>query len=411
MRPASAIPFPDPGDPMPLIKANGTSLFYDLTGPAEAPAVAFSNSLGTSLEMWDQQVRALSNRYRCLRYDTRGHGRSEVVEGPFSVDDLADDLAGLLAALDIPRAHVVGLSLGGMTAQALAVRHPERVASLVLIATAAHLPPPEGWEERAALVREQGMEAIVDAVMARWFTADTVDLAPELVRPVRERFLSLDPQGYAATCLAIRDMDLRSRIGGIAAPTLVVAGEDDPATPVEMAEEIHARIAGSELTVVPEAAHLIAVEQADAVNTLIEEFLARVAGEPPRASGGIPFEEGLANRKSVLGVEHVQRSLAQAGAFAGPWQDFITRTAWGEIWGDPTLPWKTRSIVTLAMMVALHREEEFKLHVRPALRNGVSLDELRSLLMQTAIYAGVPAANAAFRWVREVLGSDLDRAG
>ena len=109
----------------------------------------------------------------------------------------------------------------------------------------------------------------------------------------------------------------------------------------------------------------------------------------------------------MLGAEHVERSLAKAGPFAAPWQDFITRVAWGEIWGDPTIPWKMRSMVTLAMMVALHREEEFKLHVRPALRNGVTIEELRSLLLQASIYAGVPAANAAFRWVKEVLGEEL----
>jgi 3-oxoadipate enol-lactonase / 4-carboxymuconolactone decarboxylase len=392
---------------MPMIRANRVNIFYDLTGPVGAPVVVFSNSLGTTLEMWDAQVRALSNRFRCLRYDTRGHGRSEVLDEPASIDDLADDLAGLLEALAIPTAHVVGLSLGGMTAQALAAAHPERVESLVLMATAAYLPPAEGWDQRAQTVRAQGMGALVDVVMQRWFTADTVALAPELVKPVRDRFSSLDPRGYAVTCLAIRDMDLRSRIGAIKVPTLVVAGEDDPATPIEMAEEIARLIPGAELTVVPEAAHLIAVEQAEQVNILLALFLGRVAGERPEATGGVSFEAGLANRKSVLGVEHVQRSLENAGDFAGPWQDFITRNAWGEIWGDPTLPWKTRSLVTLAMMVALHREEEFKLHVRPALKNGVSVEELRSLLMQSAIYAGVPAANAAFRWVREVLGDEL----
>ena len=124
-------------------------------------------------------------------------------------------------------------------------------------------------------------------------------------------------------------------------------------------------------------------------------------------SGGVSFEAGLAHRKSVLGVEHVERSLQSAGAFAMPWQDFITRVAWGEIWGDPTLPRKVRSFVTLAMMVALHREEEFKLHVRPALRNGVTLEELRALLLQSAVYAGVPATNAAFRWVKETLNNEL----
>jgi 3-oxoadipate enol-lactonase / 4-carboxymuconolactone decarboxylase len=121
----------------------------------------------------------------------------------------------------------------------------------------------------------------------------------------------------------------------------------------------------------------------------------------------VSFEQGLANRKSVLGVEHVKRSLERAGDFARPWQEFITRVAWGEVWGDPTLPRKTRSMLVLATMVALHQEEEFKLHVRPALRNGVSAEELRALLIQAAVYAGVPAANAAFRWVKEALGADL----
>jgi 3-oxoadipate enol-lactonase/4-carboxymuconolactone decarboxylase len=394
---------------MPLVRANGIDLFYDMTGPTDAPVVVFSNSLGTTLEMWDAQVRALARRYCCLRYDTRGHGRSQVVEAPPTIDDLADDLSGLLQALDIPSAHVVGLSLGGMTAQALAVRHPDQVESLVLMATTAFMPPPETWNQRIETVRAKGMGAIVEAVMERWFTADTMALAPDQVKPVHDRFLTIDPRGYAAAGMAIRDLDLRPRIGAIKAPTLVVAGEDDPATPVETAEELARLIPGAELTVVPEAAHLISVEQPEAVNALLDGFLTRVAGELPRPlTGAATLNEGLANRKSVLGVDHVQRSLERAGNFARPWQDFITRTAWGEIWGDPTLPWKTRSMLTLVMMVALHREEEFKLHLRPALKNGVTIEELRAILIQAAVYAGVPAANAAFRWVREVLGDELD---
>jgi 3-oxoadipate enol-lactonase/4-carboxymuconolactone decarboxylase len=393
---------------MPLIDANGAQLFYDVTGPDDAPVVVFSNSLGTTLEMWDAQVRALAPRYRCLRYDTRGHGRSSVPDDVPSIDTLADDLAGLLDALGIEQAHVVGLSLGGMTAQAFAVRYPERVQSLVLIATSAFLPPPEAWTERARVVQAEGMEAIVDTVMTRWFTADTVALAPETVSRVRAHFIAADPRGYAACCLAVRDMDLRSRIGAIQAPTLILAGEDDPATPLEMMEEIQSRIPGANLIVVPEAAHLVAVEQPDMVNEELTRFLDERTGAAPAAFGGGSFEAGLANRKSVLGVEHVQRSLDKAGTFAMPWQDFITRTAWGEIWGDPALPWKTRSMLTLVMMVALHREEEFKLHLRPALRNGVTIEELRALLLQAAVYAGVPAANAAFRWVKDVLGDELE---
>src|SRR5919206_3972938 len=191
---------------MPLIPANGVELFYDLTGPDDAPVVAFSNSIGSTIEMWDAQARALAGRYRCLRYDARGHGRSEVVDRPASIDDLADDLAGLLDALGIAKAHVAGLSIGGMTAQAFAVRHPDRLDALVLMATSAHMPPPDAWDQRAAIVRAEGMGAIVDAVITRWVTPAFAAESAGVVAPVRERFLQTDPRGYAVCCGAIRDM-------------------------------------------------------------------------------------------------------------------------------------------------------------------------------------------------------------
>jgi 3-oxoadipate enol-lactonase/4-carboxymuconolactone decarboxylase len=176
-----------------------------------------------------------------------------------------------------------------------------------------------------------------------------------------------------------------------------------------MANDLADAIPGARSAVIAQASHLLAIEQPENTAALINNFLGSLErqSEEPLPSNG--FQTGLANRKAVLGVDHVQRSFANAGAFAAPWQDFITRNAWGEIWGDETLPWKTRSLVTLAMMVALHREEEFKLHLRPALKNGVSLAELQSLLLQTGVYAGVPTANAAFRWVRETLGDEADQ--
>ena len=172
---------------------------------------------------------------------------------------------------------------------------------------------------------------------------------------------------------------------------------------MRMMEEIRSRVPQTEFVVLPQAAHILSIERPEAVNRHLGAFLDDLTGAKAAGSGGVSFEAGLANRKSVLGAEHVERSLKNAGAFAMPWQDFITRTAWGEIWGDPRIPRKVRSFVTLAMMVALHREEEFKLHVRPALRNGVTLDELQALLLQTAIYAGVPAANTAFTEAAEVI--------
>ncbi|WP_298955425.1 3-oxoadipate enol-lactonase [uncultured Methylobacterium sp.] len=393
---------------MPQIQANGTHLNYELSGPSGAPVVVFSNSLGTSLAMWDAVVPHLRGRYRILRYDTRGHGASEVRDEPAEVADLADDLLGLLDALGIARAHVVGLSLGGMTGQALAAKAPDRVQSLTLMATAAWMPTREAWDERAETVRAQGTQAIVAATMGRWFTPGFPDRAPDAVAAVSRQFVECDRHGYAVCCNAIGRMDLRPILGRITAPTLVIAGRDDPATPPAKSEEICAGIPQAELVVLPKAAHLLAVEQPEAAAAHLLGFLDRHRGAPVEAKSATAFEEGLSNRRSVLGEAHVDRSLAAAGGFATPWQDFITRTAWGEVWGDPRLPWKTRSLVTLAMMVALGREEEFKLHVRPALRNGVTQAELQALLIQTAIYAGVPAANGAFKLVREVLGDELE---
>ena len=258
---------------MPLIHANGIELFYELSGPDDAPVVVFSNSIGTTLEMWDGQVPALAERYRCLRYDTRGHGRSPVVDRPVGIDDLAGDLAGLLDALGIAKAHVVGLSLGGMTAQALALKYPERLDRLVLMATAAWLPPPEAWHARAETVRAQGMAAIVEAVIPRWFTPAFVSGSPDRIVPVRERFLANDPRGYARCCEAIAAMDLRPAISRIAAPTMILAGADDPATPVAMMAEIRDRIAGAMLHVLPEAAHLLAIEQSVTVTAMLARFL------------------------------------------------------------------------------------------------------------------------------------------
>jgi 3-oxoadipate enol-lactonase/4-carboxymuconolactone decarboxylase len=296
-----------------------------------------------------------------------------------------------------------------MTGQVLAVTHPEKVDRLVLCATSAHMPPANLWQERADIVRMKGMAAVADSVIGRWFTAESHGGAG--AARTRAGLLAIAPVGYARACEAIGAMDLRQRIGAIQAPTLVVAGAEDPATPVAMSEEICRLVPGAILAVVPGAAHLIAVEQPEALTGQIAAFLAPAGERRPTPVPGdtaAAFSAGLANRKAVLGDAHVERSLANAGDFAMPWQDFITRYAWGEIWGDPTLPWKTRSLVTLAITLALGREEEFKLHLRPALKNGVTVEELRAFLKQAAIYAGVPAANGAFRWAREVLGSDLD---
>ncbi len=391
---------------MPNVTVNGVSLYAKLSGPSGAPVVVFSNSLGTTHSMWDGVVPALRGRYRTLRYDTRGHGRSQTLDRPATIDDLAADMAGVMDAFGVTQAHLVGLSLGGMTVQAFASLWPDRVESATLMATAAQMQPASNWETRAVQVRAEGTKSIVEATLGRWFTAPFLEADPETVKTVRDEFVAIDAVGYAICCGVIAQMDLRPILARVTAPTLVIAGGQDPATPVASAQEICAHVPHAELVVLPRAAHLLAVQEPAATASHLLAFLDRIRPAPAR--GAATFDDGLNNRRAVLGAEHVDKSLAKAGAFAKPWQDYITRTAWGEMWGDPTLPWKTRSLVTLAMMIALHREEEFKLHVRPALANGVTIDELQSLLLHCSIYAGVPASNGAFRWVRDVLGDALD---
>lgn len=392
---------------MPLIAVNGTHLFYDLAGPDGAPVVLFSNSLGATAEMWDAQARALAGRCRVLRYDTRGHGRSQTT-GPVRLETLTRDVIGLMDALSISSAHIVGLSMGGLTAQSLGIHYPTRVRSLVLMATAAHLPPAENWHLRAKTVREEGLGAIVDGAMTRWFTQGADTQCPERKNFSRQRFLSSDAEGYALCCEALAHADLRAELERIKAPTLVMAAEGDPVTTVAMGLDLAAGISGARFEPISDAAHLFAVEQPDQVNRHLLAWLEHNGAlvEPDET---FLFEQGLANRKAVLGIDHVQRSFNQGNAFTRPWHEFITRMAWGEAWGNPDLAWKLRSVSTLSMMVALHREEEFKLHLRPAVKNGLSVKELRAMLLHCSIYAGVPAANAAFRWAREVLGEDSDR--
>jgi 3-oxoadipate enol-lactonase len=263
---------------MPQIDANGITIHYQLSGPVEAPVVLLSNSLGTRLEMWDAQLPALSQRYRVLRYDSRGHGRSSAPEGPYSIEMLAGDALGLLDALGIERVHFCGLSKGGMVGQMLGARHADRLRSLTLASTACYVAPKELWDERIAAVRQGGMAAVADGVVERWFTAPFRAEPTIVVERVRQMVLETPAEGYAACCAAIRDMDLREAIRMIRLPTLIIVGEQDPATPPEKALEIHERIAGSHLEVIPDAAHLVNIEQDVAFDATLIGFLDRQKG-------------------------------------------------------------------------------------------------------------------------------------
>jgi len=245
-------------------------------GPPDAPALVLANSLGSTLAMWEPQIERLAAELRVVRFDLRGHGRSPVPPGPYTLAELAEDVVALLDRLEIPRAHVAGVSLGGMIAMRLGIDAPDRVDRLVLCCTSARLGPPSMWEDRIRTVRERGTEALADAVVARWFTPAWAAAHPDRVRRLREMIATTPDEGYAGCCAAIRDMDLEPELGRISAPTLVIAGADDPATPPDHGARIAAGIPGARMAVVPDSAHLANIEQADEVTTRILDHL-RVA--------------------------------------------------------------------------------------------------------------------------------------
>lgn len=248
-------------------------LDYRLEGPEDAPVLVLANSLGTTFRMWDAQAPALGERFRLLRYDHRGHGGSPVPPGPYEMDDLGRDVLALLDRLGVERFSFCGLSIGGMVGMWLASEAPERIERLVLCCTSARFEPPEAWSDRARTVRESGVGEISAAVLDRWFTPAFHKSRPDLVKWAGRMLRDTPAEGYAGCCEAIRDADLRERLGGIQAPTLVIAGADDPAVPVDKAELIRDSIPDARLVVIEQAAHLANVEQPEAVTREILDHL------------------------------------------------------------------------------------------------------------------------------------------
>lgn len=366
-----------------------------------APTVVLGGSLGSDLSMWEPMLPELTGALDVVRYDLRGHGASPVPPPPYDIADLGRDLLALLERLDLSDVHLVGTSLGGMAAMWAAAHRPERIAGLVLCCTSALLGPPQMWADRAARAREEGTRALAGTVVSRWFTPEFAEREPEVADRMRAMVSATSDAGYAACCGAIERMDLRPLLHRIQVPTLVIAGAEDPATPLGHAESLVRAIPGARLAIVRDAAHQAPVEQPGAVAELI---LSHVL--PGSAGSGdllAARRRGMAVRREVLGRGHVDRAISGTTALTEVFQDFLTRYAWGEIWARDGLDRRTRSCVTLAVLTALGCENELAMHVRAARRNGLSEAEIAEVLLHTAVYAGVPAANTAFAVAQRVL--------
>jgi 3-oxoadipate enol-lactonase len=257
---------------MPNIDVNGVQVRYEIDGPGDGPVLMLSNSLGTDVSMWAPQVPAFSKRFRVVRYDTRGHGASGVTPGPYTIEQLARDAVALLDRLGIERAHFCGLSKGGMIGMWLGINAPQRINKLVLCNTSACIGAPELWNARIENVRKGGMEAIATAVLQRWFTPAFHERAPGTIEAMRRTLVATPPDGYIACCAAVRDMDQRAAIARIGAPTLVIAGSQDAATPPADGRFLAETIPGAKYVEL-EAAHISNIEVVDGFTDAVLRFL------------------------------------------------------------------------------------------------------------------------------------------
>ena len=331
---------------------------HRIDGPPDAPVLLLGPSLGATVEMWEPQMPALRARFRVVRYEHPGHGGAATTPVR-SIADLGRGVLALMDRLEVERASFAGVSLGGMVSMWVAAHAPERVDRLVLCCTSPHLPPPEGWADRAALVRAEGTAPLLPVLVDRWFAAGA-DVDPTLLDLTDRMLATVDPEGYARCCEAIAAMDLRSELARITAPALVIGGAVDPVCLPSMVLDLQAGIPGAGLTLIPGASHLANLDQPERFTTAMVEHLA----------GGAQAR-GLATRRAVLGDAHVDRTLANTTPFTQPFQDLITRVAWGEVWTRPGLDRRTRSCITLSMLVALGRFDELSLHVQGARNNGL----------------------------------------
>ncbi|GAA3167350.1 alpha/beta fold hydrolase [Streptomyces virens] len=423
-----------------MTEAKIETLQYRFDGPEHLPVLILGPSLGTTWHMWDRQVPELTKQWRVFRFDLPGHGGAPAHPAG-SVADLTTRLLATLDGLGVQRFGYAGCALGGAVGIELALRHPERLASLALIAASPRFGTADEFRQRGVIVRTNGLDPIARSAPERWFTGGFAAAQPAITEWAVQMVRTTDPGCYIAACEALASFDVRAELASVGVPTLVLVGSEDQVTGPAEARTLVAGIPDARLAVVPGASHLVPVEQPAAVtDLLVRHFstawqpgfdttghtalpaalvrpapaaappqpvaVAEIAPPvvPPQPQGRPdPYDAGLKVRREVLGDSHVDRVLAGTDDFAGDFQELLTRYAWGEVWDRPGLDRRTRSCVTLTALVAGGHLDELAVHTRAALRNGLTPDEIKEVLLQAAVYCGVPAANRAFKVAQQVV--------
>ncbi|MEV0495457.1 alpha/beta fold hydrolase [Streptomyces atratus] len=417
-----------------MSKTTTKTLQYRFDGPEDAPVLILGAPLGTTQHMWDRQIPELSQRWRIFRFDLPGHGGAPAHPAT-AVGELSDRLLATLDSLGVQRFGYAGCSIGGAIGADLALRHPNRVASLALVAASPRFGSADEFRQRGVVVRTNGLEPMARSAPERWFTPGFAAAQAAIVEWAVQMVRTTDPGCYIAACEALAAFDIRTELGRIGVPTLVLVGAEDQVTGPAEARTLVAGIPDARLALVPGASHLAPVEQPAAVTDLLVTHFSTswqdtvaaipVPGAGPALSAPVlpiaeiapaidqpeavtngradPFEPGMRVRREVLGNAHVDRVLAASDEFTGEFQELVTRYAWGETWTREGLDRRTRSCITLTALITSGHLESLAPHIRAALRNGLTPAEIKEVLLQTAVYCGIPAAGAAFTIAQTVI--------
>jgi 3-oxoadipate enol-lactonase / 4-carboxymuconolactone decarboxylase len=370
------------------------------------PLLVVGPAIGTSAAtLWARCAAELSEDFQVLAWDLPGHGAAAPATGPFTIAELAEGVLRLVG--DRPFRYA-GDSIGGAVGLQLLLDHSDRVAGTALLCTGARIGVPQSWHERAALVRAEGTKAVVPTAAQTWFAPGFADREPAVAGALLDHLAGTDDASYAWACEALAGFDVTARLGEIRAQVLAVAGGYDTRTPVEGLRTIATGVSDGRLVVLDPVAHLAPAEAPAATAALIAGYLLR---RPLRPGTGLTVAEvqaaGHRVRREVLGDAHVDRATARTTALDRDFQDLIERYAWGSVWTRLGLDRRSRSIAVLTALVARGHHEELAMHLRGARANGLTLAEISEVLLQTAVYCGVPDANTAFRIARQVFEEEV----
>ena len=373
---------------------------YVIHGDISAPAVVMIPSLGARKEMWQSQVDLLKPYCLLITVDHLGHSfyGDEIADGQYSIDREAKAVVEVLDELEIERASIVGISLGGMVAQQIAISNPSRVEKLVVVASAPKLGTSQDWTARAEIVRMQGTDSLIETLPNRWFSPATITERPQVVEVAAEMVKSISDEGYARCAEMIGACDLTEDVNKIKAPTLVIGGSLDKVAPPEALFNLSSKISSSHLVIIGGANHILNLDAPEPFNVELANFIL-----------GSDFERGDKKRRLVLGDSYVNASNERINDFNRGFFRYVTEGPWGNFWTRGILDAKTRSIVTLSCLLASHLLEEFEIHLRGGINNGLTEDEISEIMMQAIPCIGVPRVLSAMKVVAKVLSEDRSK--